>query len=80
MSDEIFVELFDIEFEGNVGELNEKLQQLIGIESVSVSEPDYEDVDRTLSYEISYDAHETDRTRLAMDIESIDEVTNVTFA
>jgi len=66
-------EAFRVEqYEGDVPDLTEQVTGLIGVQSASG--PHKYEVSSSVDLEIEYDPIETDRTRIALDIEQFDSV------
>jgi len=76
---EEYTELFVVDYTGTVSDLETSITQLTGVEGASTSERSHRDVDTELDFEIRYNTHQTDRTRLANAIENINGVSEVTF-
>lgn len=74
---EVYREAFRVEYTGEVTDLTEAITAFVGVESVSAPRDAY--VERSVDLEIEYNTHETDRTRIAMDTEDLDGVSEVTF-
>lgn len=81
-----YTELFIIEFEGTVSDLEDGLDALDGLEHHSLKRPGFRlsssmevESDTELHADIKYNTHQTDRTQLALQIEEIEGVSEVTL-
>lgn len=74
---EIYREGFRAEYTGDVIDLTGATAELDGVQSVSAPKGGY--VEKVIDLEIEYNTHETDRTRIGQEMESIEGVDEVTF-
>jgi hypothetical protein len=76
---EQYTELFVIQYNGQLTDILNAIESTSGVQKARCSQPTHRTVDEPIDVEITYDTHETDRTRLAQQIETYNGVQEVTF-
>lgn len=72
-----FDELFNVEYEGELSELVEAIEEIYGVTNVKAHQPVWREVDGELDIDIIYDSELTDRTLVAQHTEEINGVSQV---
>lgn len=74
-----FTELFKIDYQGNVQDLHDAIEDIKHVHTVSIDERNHRNVNTLLDAEIKYDSTEITRTTIASILENMNSVDDVIF-